>query len=73
MDSNRERITDLEVRLAHLSRLVEQLNDVVATQNQQSLQQSRKLDRLLAEIRELKRKQADSESVPADDEKPPHY
>lgn len=63
--------TKLEERLAHLERLAEELNDVVASQ-------ARELDRMTARIEMLLRREAEREAegsggVVLGDEKPPHY
>jgi SlyX protein len=65
------RITELEIQLAHLQRLFEQLNDVVT-------QQAGRVDQLAAAQKKLEEKlnqarAAESESVDPLDEKPPHY
>jgi SlyX protein len=61
----------LEERLAHLERLAEDLNDVVAAQ-------TRQIDRLTARVEMLLRREAAREAegtggVFLGDEKPPHY
>jgi SlyX protein len=65
------RITELEIQLAHLQRLFEQLNDVVT-------QQAGRVDKIAAAQKKLEEKinqtrVGESESVDPLDEKPPHY
>ena len=61
----------LEERLAHLERLTDELNDVVAAQ-------AREIDRLTARVAMLMEREAMREAdgtggVIVGDEKPPHY
>ena len=58
-----QRLVDLEVRYTHLERLVEDLNQVVFTQQQS-------IDRLVRQLSELSQRLA--VATPAA-EKPPHY
>ena len=63
--------TEIEERLAHLERLADELNDVVAGQ-------AREIDRLTARVamlmeREAMRKADGTGGVIVGDEKPPHY
>lgn len=63
--------TALEERLAHLERLAEDLNEVVASQ-------ARQIDRLTARVEMLLQREATREAegtggVFLGDEKPPHY
>ena len=65
-----DRITELEIHVTHLSRTVQELNDVVFRQQQA-------IDRLLAELNGL-REQVLAEAPspvrkPEDEEPPPHY
>lgn len=65
------RVTELEVQLAHLSRLHDQLNEVITEQALEADRQQRTIERLIAQVRELKQR-----PLPEDDpfdEKPPHY
>lgn len=66
-----ERIETLEERVAHLTRAVEDLSDVVA-------RQSRDIDRLLRLTQMLTQREAERESdgagsIPLADQKPPHW
>lgn len=63
--------TEIEERLAHLERLTDELNDVVAGQ-------AREIDRLTARVAMLMEREAMREAdgtggVIVGDEKPPHY
>lgn len=65
-----ERITDLEIHVTHLSRTVQELNDVIYRQQQT-------IDRLETELKGL-REQVLAEAPspvrkPEDEEPPPHY
>jgi SlyX protein len=65
-----DRTTDLEERVAHLMRAVEDLSDVVAKQANQ-------LDRVLALTQLLAQREAyretDAMDAPPADQKPPHW
>ena len=63
-------LISLQEQVTHLDRRVDQLNEVVTGLSMNLLKRDRQLDRLIEEIRRLKR--GDEESPP-DDEKPPHY
>ncbi len=69
--SPEQRITDLEMELAHVQRLYEQLNEVVTQQARERDQLERRFQQLLGQFKELKEKQA--ETFDPLDEKPPHY
>ncbi len=63
--------TEIEERLAHLERLTDELNEVVAAQ-------AREIDRLSARVTMLMEREAAREAeggggVVLGDEKPPHY
>lgn len=63
--------TEIEERLAHLERLTDDLNEVVA-------KQAREIDRLTARVAMLMEREAMREAegtggVIVGDEKPPHY
>ena len=63
--------TEIEERLAHLERLTDELNDVVAAQ-------AGEIDRLTARVAMLMEREAAREAeggggVIVGDEKPPHY
>jgi len=71
--SSDARIAKLESDLTHLSKLYDDLNQVVAEQNQELLEQSRTIERLVREIKALKEKPTAAEPMSLEDEKPPHY
>ena len=63
--------TEIEERLAHLERLTDELNEVVA-------KQAKEIDRLTRHVRMLMEREAAREAdggggVVLGDEKPPHY
>lgn len=65
------RITELEIQLAHQQRICEQLNEVVVEHTQQLMRYERVLIRLEDQIklvRELRKEAFDPHQ-----EKPPHY
>jgi SlyX protein len=66
-----DRLTELEIQLAHVQRLYEQLNEVVTTQATQTDRMERRILQLQNQLKELKSK-GESEIDPLD-EKPPHY
>jgi SlyX protein len=61
---------ELEERIAHLTRMVEDLSDIVARQGQQIDRLNRRVGMLLE--REAER-EAMSGSIPLADQKPPHW
>lgn len=66
-----ENLTDLEEQIAHLTRTVDELSDIVAGQ-------SAEIDRLTHRVRMLMEREAEREmdiggSVPVADQKPPHW
>lgn len=64
------RFIDLETRLAHQDQLLNELNDVVTSQQAKIMQ----LDALCQSLIERLRSMADSvPSADAGDERPPHY
>ncbi|QDT11414.1 SlyX family protein [Planctomycetes bacterium K23_9] len=70
-DNTDKRVTELEMQLAHLQRMFDQLNDVVTDQ-------SMRLDKIALEQKKLREKVQNSQTGsdgPVDplDEKPPHY
>lgn len=71
MKSLESRVNDLEVQLAHISRLYDQLNEIVTEQTLAGDRQRRVIRKLVEQIEALKQKP----SAPHDpfDEKPPHY
>ncbi|MGI9444972.1 MAG: SlyX family protein [Rubripirellula sp.] len=66
-----DRITDLEIELAHVQRLYEQLNEVVTTQSREIDRIERRFQQLQGQFKELK--ENGSEGIDPLDEKPPHY
>lgn len=63
--------TDLEERIAHLIRAVDDLSDVVARQEGEIARLTRRLEVLMA--REAEREISSGGSIPLGDERPPHY
>jgi len=63
--------TDLEEQIAHLTRMVEELSDVVAAQ-QQDLDKAMKRLGILMQ-REAQREMDQGGSIPLADQKPPHW
>lgn len=61
----------LEEQVAHLTRIVDDLSDVIATQDAELRRLSALVDRLVA--RETARDQEGSGGVILGDERPPHY
>ena len=64
-------VTALEERIAHLTRLTDDLSDTVAAQ-------AKEIDRLTARVEMLMRREAEREAeapggVVLGDERPPHY
>jgi uncharacterized coiled-coil protein SlyX len=68
-----QRIETLEITVAHLQRLNEQLNEVVTRQSLEADQMTRRIERLEALAKDLKEKQQSQEPFDPLDEKPPHY
>ena len=66
-----ERMTELEIHLAHVQRLYEQLNQVVTSQALEADRTERRITQLQNQIKELKDKPV--AAVDPLDEKPPHY
>lgn len=65
------RITELEESVAHLSRMAEELSDVVARQDRALDRLGRRVEMLMS--REAEREQDSGGSVPMADQKPPHW
>jgi len=63
--------TRLEEMLAHLSRQVEELSDVVARQDREIATLTRRVEMLMH--REAERESEMGGSVPLADQKPPHW
>ncbi|MEL6565960.1 MAG: SlyX family protein [Pseudomonadota bacterium] len=64
-------MTELEERIAHLERTIEELSDVVARQDADIARLMRQADVLIA--REAERDAAGTGGVVIGDERPPHY
>jgi SlyX protein len=64
-------ITHLEEKIAHLTRTVEDLSDIVAAQQKQLDTSSRKLAMLME--REAGREMDAGGSIPLADQRPPHW
>jgi uncharacterized coiled-coil protein SlyX len=71
MSDSRSDTVDLEIQVAHLQRLYEQLNDVVTEQAMEADRMRRKIAQLESQIKQLKEKP--SPAADPLDEKPPHY
>ncbi len=65
------KIIELEVHLAHLQRLYEQLNEVVTAQALEADRMRRRILELESQLKQLKEKPAPM--LDPLDEKPPHY
>ena len=67
-----DRLTELEIQLAHVQRLYEQLNEVVTAQAFEIDQMQRRVVALETKVKDIK---AASTEPPEDplEEKPPHY
>ena len=65
-----ERLTELEIKLAHLEDHIEVLNDSVIRQQSLIEKLEQKLDRLKDRFEAEREAGADSDAA---DEKPPHY
>ena len=66
-----DRITGLEEQVAHLSRMVEELSDVVARQDREIDLLKRRAQMLME--REAEREAQAASSVPLADQRPPHW
>ena len=73
MDPVEERLQALEVTIAHLQRMCDQLNEVLTQQALESDQSLRRITQLEGIVKDLKAKQSDGPSIDPLDEKPPHY
>lgn len=67
-----DRLTQLEIQLAHVQRMYEQLNEVVTTEAMRADKLQRKVDTLTTQVKEVKQKSTEPIGDPLD-EKPPHY
>ena len=66
-----DRITELEVALAHLTRVTDDLSEVIARQDQEISRLTRRLDMLMRA--EAERQAQGEGSVAVADQPPPHY
>ena len=66
-----DRITELEISLAHVQRLFDQLNEVVTTEAARSDRMQRRITELEQQIKSSKAKQP-QEQRSLEDQKPPH-
>lgn len=62
---------DLEERIAHLTRMLEDLSDVVARQDGEIAKLTARLAMLMQ--REAERELTEGGSIPLGDQKPPHW
>ena len=69
--SHMDPMTELEERIAHLERIVDDLSDMVARQDREIARLRLHADMLIA--REAEREAAGSGGVVIGDERPPHY
>lgn len=61
----------LEEKIAHLTRMVEELSDVIARQDRDIAKLQSRVERLV--LREAEREAAGTGGVVLGDERPPHY
>ena len=66
-----QRVTELEIQLAHTQRVVEQLNEVVTEQSKQLDRVMRSVTRFEEKLDDFKHKIEEKRDLL--DEKPPHY
>lgn len=66
-----DRITELEVALAHLTRVTDDLSEVIARQDQEISRLTRRLEMLMRA--EAERQAQGEGSVAIADQPPPHY
>ena len=66
-----DRITRLEEQVAHLTRVAEDLSDVVARQETEITRLTRRIAMLME--REAERESLEGGTVPLADQKPPHW
>lgn len=67
---NETRLIELETKITHQDRLIEELNKVVSRQEVSLYQLEERVAALIKLIRDLKEKQTE---IGKADEKPPHY
>jgi len=65
-----ERLTALEIHVAHQDQVIEDLNDALRQQWDALDRMQRHFDRQIALLKEM---EADTRDAPPADEKPPHY
>ncbi len=68
-----DRITELEMALAHQQRYVEVLNEVIVDQSRQIESVDRKLRTLHEQMDTMRSLVKSGEKTPVEDENPPHY
>lgn len=66
-----DKLQPLEEGIAHLTRMVEDLSDVVARQEREIIRLKSRVGMLLD--REAEREAVDGSSIPLADQKPPHW
>ena len=66
-----DKLQPLEEGIAHLTRMVEDLSDVVARQEREIIRLKSRVGMLLE--REAEREVADGNSIPLADQRPPHW
>ncbi|WBU61012.1 SlyX family protein [Paracoccus albus] len=66
-----DKLQPLEEGIAHLTRMVEELSDIVARQEQEIVRLKSRVGMLLE--REAEREVADGSSIPLADQRPPHW
>lgn len=71
MKSLESRVSELEIQLAHMIRIIEQLNEIVTEQTLSEDRQRRVIRTLISQIEELKQKPSGTDDP--FDERPPHY
>ncbi|KIX19226.1 MULTISPECIES: SlyX family protein [Paracoccus] len=71
MDKQQDRLHQLEEALAHLTRLTDELSEVIARQDRDLARVTRRLDQLL--LAEAERQADAAGSVALADQRPPHY
>lgn len=71
MDKQQDRVHQLEEALAHLTRLTDELSEVIARQDRDLARVTRRLDQLL--LAEAERQADAAGSVALADQRPPHY
>lgn len=64
-------VTDLEEKIAHLTRTVDDLSDIVARQENELAVATRRIEMLMQ--REAGRDMDEGGSVPLSDQRPPHW